>query len=55
MGKIIALAGGIPADLTWHGTERRRRRRPATAPEEYAVAVLTPREFEALVEALRRA
>jgi hypothetical protein len=53
MAEMIRLAGGGVADLAWHGTERRRTPRQAPAPQEYDLAVLTPEEFEGLVNAAR--
>ena len=51
MADIVRLAGGEVPDLAWHGTERRRRPRITPTPEEYDLVVLSPREFDELVEA----
>jgi hypothetical protein len=47
------LAGGGVPDLAWHGTDRRRRPRIAPTPEEYDLVVLSPREFDELVDAVQ--
>jgi len=53
MANIIRLAGGGVPDLAWHGTERRRRPRMAQTPEEYDLVVLSPSEFDELVDAVQ--